>query len=256
MIRKNIMIAVILFCCGTVSFALNWHGSSFFSCGLDYTENFFSFLYNSQLSPELSAGIELTSAVGSDGGRFSFTQEAEFHIKGGNRYWKNGLIYYTDKTYSLVIQADYRFLVNFRFARLFAFYFGSGAHFVLRSDRYSIGKIYNYTNLRITPFLPTIDSGIRLNCMNSLKLRFHHEIGAMVGTEFYFRQYEIFDVDNIAAYYFYNMLSASVQVKLYKDVWLLAGYKNKIIAGLSCQNLTGRIFWSNTGFLGVNIELF
>lgn len=256
MIKKSVMIATVLFCCGAASFALNWHGSSFFSCGADYTENFFSFLYNTQLSPEFSAGIELNAAVGSDGERFSFTQEAEFHIKGGSRYWKNGLIYYTDKTYSLDVQADYRFFVNFRFVRPFAFYLGSGAHFVLRSDRYSIGKVYSYTNLRMTPFLPTIDSGIRLYCTDNLKLRFHHEIGAMVGTEFYFRQDELFDTDNIAAYYFYNMLSASAQVKLYKRVWLSVGYKNKIIAGLSCQNLTGRIFWSNTGYLGVNIELF
>lgn len=256
MIRKNIMIAVILFCGAVASFAVNWHGRSFFCGGLDYTENFFSFLYNTQLSPVFSAGIELTAAAGSYGARFSFTQEAEFHIKGGSRYWKNGLIYYTDKTYSLDIQADYRFLVNFRFIRPFAFYFGTGAHFVLRSDRYSIGKVYNYTNLRITPFLPTIDSGIRLNCTNNLKLRFHHEIGAMVGTEFYFRQDELFDTDNIAAYYFYNMFAVNAEVKLYKRIWFLVGYKNKIIAGLSCQNLTGRIFWSNIGFARVNVELF
>lgn len=250
------MIAVILFCCTAASFALNWHGRSFFCSGLDYTENFFSFLYNTQLSPEFSAGIELTAAAGSDGGKFSFTQEAEFHMKGGRKYWKNGLIYYTDKTYSLDIQADYRFLVNFKFVRLFAFYFGTGAHFVLRSDRYSIGKVYSYTNLRITPFLPTIDFGIRLQCTDNLKLKFNHEIGAMVGTEFNFREEELFDIDNIAAYYFYNIFAVNVEIKVYRRIWFLAGYKNRIIAGLSCNDLTGRIFWSNTGFMGVNIELF
>lgn len=256
MIKKSIVIVVILFCCAVASFALNWHGRSFVCSGLDYTENFFSFLYNTQLSAEFSTGIELTAAAESNGGRFSFTQEAEFHIKGGRKYWKNGLIYYTDKTYSLDVQADYRFLVNFRVVRLFAFYFGTGAHFVLRSDRYSIGTVYSYTNLRVTPFLPTIDFGIKLQCTNNLKLRFHHEIGAMIGTEFFFRQEKIFDIDNIGTYYFYNMFAANAQVKVYKRIWFLVGYKNKIIAGLSCNDLTGRIFWSNIGFVGVNIELF
>lgn len=255
MIRKCIMIAVTL-CCAAASFALNWHGRSFFCGGADYTENLFSFLYNTQLSPEFSGGIELTAAVGSDGGRFSFTQEAEFHVKGGRKYWKNGLVYYTDKTYSLDIQADYRFLVNFRFVRLFAFYCGTGAHFVLRSDRYSIGKVYSYTNVRATPFLPTVDFGIKLRWADNLKLKFHHEIGAVVGAEFHFRQGELFDIDNIATYYFYNMFAINAEMKICRRMWLLVGYKNKIIAGLSCNDLTGRIFWSNVGFAGVNIELF
>lgn len=254
--KRIIMIIVISFCCTMTSFAMQWNGRAFLCGSADYTENFFSFLYSSQLSPELLTGIELTSPIGNTGNKYSFTQEAELCVKGGNRYWKNGLVYYTDKTYSLNIQADYRFLVNFRYVKPFAFYFGTAAHFVLRSDRYSIGKVFNYTNLRVTPFLPTIDSGIRLWYKDLLRFRFHHEIGGIVGLAFYFRQEELFDADNVATYYFYNMFRINAEVKLYKRIWLTAGYQNKIIAGLSCQNLTGRIFWSNMGFLGVNVELF
>jgi hypothetical protein len=256
MMKKIVMIGFVLFCTVAASFAMKWQGNAFMYGAADYTENFFSFLYNSQLSPQLLTGIELSALIKNDDKRFFFTQEAEFSVKGGNRYWKNALVYYTDKTYSLDIQADYRFLANFRFVEPFAFYVGMGASFVTRSDCYSIGKVFNYTNLRVTPFLPTVANGIRLYYKDLLRFRFHDEIGAMVGLAFYFRQDEAFDLDNVATYYFYNMFRCSCEVKLYKRIWLAAGYQNKIIAGLSCQNLTGRIFWSNMGFLGVNVELF
>lgn len=257
MIKKRIILIVgVLFCSTMTSFAMQWSGRAFIHGGVDYTENFFSFLYNTQLSPNLLTGIELNSPVGNAGNKYSFTQEAELSVKGGNRYWKNDFVYYTDKTYSLDIQADYRFLVNFRFVNPFAFYLGTAAHFVVRSDRYSIGKVFSYTNLRVTPFLPTIDSGIKLWYKDLLRFRFHHEIGAMVGLAFYFRQEELFDIDNLAMYYFYNMVRITAEIKLYKRIWLVAGYQNKIMAGLSCQNLTGRIFWSNMGFAGVNVEIF
>ena len=254
--KKIITAAIILFCCITTSFAMKWNGRGFFCGGADYTENFFSFLYNSQLSPDFLTGLEMTAAIGNTDGKYSFTQEVEFNIKGGNRYWKNGLVYYTDKTNSLDIQADYRFLVNFRYISPFAFYFGMGAHFILRNDCYSIGKVFEYSNLRVTPFLPTIDFGIKLWYKNLLRLRVHHELGAMVGMMFYFREEEMFDIDNVATYYFYNMFGINAEVRLYRRVWLIVGYRNKIVAGLSCQDLTGRIFWSNMGFVGVNVELF
>ena len=78
----------------------------------------------------------------------------------------------------------------------------------------------------------------------------------MVGMMFYFREEEMFDIDNVATYYFYNMFGINAEVRLYRRVWLIVGYRNKIVAGLSCQDLTGRIFWSNMGFVGVNVELF
>lgn len=220
--------------------------------GGSYIEDFFSVIYQTQLTPSLKTGMEVIHPVFFSK-NLQLHHEIHYQLYGGNRYWKNKLIYYTDKTYSVSHSLDYKCLFEQLFFPFFSILYGSSAYFIVRSDQYSVGVPYYYTNIRITPFLPTLSFGVVFRITRFFQLRLLQEIGGTVGLELRSRNNKN---SKLSTNYILNhILHLDSSLRIYHKLWLYFSWQNILNANLNTHNLTGKIFWNNTIAAGVKFEI-
>ncbi len=220
--------------------------------GANYTEDTFTTIYRTQLSPIVMLQIDYERASMFNP-KINIRQQVKLQTASFNRYWKNHLLYYTDKTFSLNTAIVYRLLFNHNVNQYLSLLYGSALSTTIRIEQYSIGPEYHYKTLYITPLLPTIATGLHFNIPFGMKIEFLHELGTIPGVNVL--QIERYQPVSSMNYAIENRLGLRFEVKLYRIFSLFTSWDNVVSAYLDSIDLTGKIFWSNAISLGVTIEI-
>ncbi|HPO48944.1 MAG TPA: hypothetical protein PLO89_01335 [Spirochaetota bacterium] len=244
--RKKFFLASILLLFSTL-FIFPKNQISFFT-GINYNEEAYTVIYQTQLAPKFSFGFVNEKTVG----YFILSNSISFDFLIWNFYYKNNYLYFTDKTLSVDSPIEYNFRVLFPSYSSVKFIFGAGVSYNTRFDRYSMGKYFWYSRLKIEPLL-----------FGSLGLDFkiyflivslRESLGYLVSTFFLFNKEEFF------LYTFTNNLFHRIDLsfifKINSRIGLVIKWTNKYnwYNDLSIY-ITNYMSFQNTFSIGLDYEL-
>lgn len=230
------------------SFQLHPEQTLSFRGGAELVEEAYASIYRSQLTPLLSLTYKGTKRFL----KFKMENSLSTELLLWPFFFKNEGFYYDNSSLALAIPLEYSLTFRLPANRRAAFLTGFSLRGEARWDRYSLGRSYSYSELRLTPLLPLVNAGLYLKPCRLLEIVIREQLGATVNMLLFFSRgyyraifYQV---------YIYHSLQAELIFRLGARHSLLFGYRNSIRVNQSISDYHSTIFFRNLIYLGVRYE--
>lgn len=220
-----------------------------FSAGFNVTEEFFTVLYQTQYSPKFNLRFEIEKKFR----YFYLEHKLNLDFSLWNIYYKNNLLYYTDKTLSLDLPFDYEFSLNLTPIKQLNIIFGSGWALNLRFDRYSKGNFFWHSTLKFSPH-PFLSIGIGFNLFSRLDFFIKDSIGFFYS--YFFSYSKESYITSTYCTLVTNRFIVESSIKIVGRYRIYFGYTNRIEVFLDPSIFMPFLgYTTNFFYLGLKIEI-
>ena len=216
--------------------------------GIDYTEVFFAILNKIEISPFFISGFQYSFHYR----RITIGNSLDFSYYANNQYYKNNLLYYTDKTRTSDFTLTYQLSFKGERGTYFNSYCGGGFVIINRYEVYSIGKLLSFTENRILPY-PFIFAGFSFTPYKIIDFLVYSSAGAGIGYKGFYRDERFVRSGNDIS--IATVLNVESKVSITKNVSFFINWRNRLLVTLDLRDIIGTIFWSNTIYTGVLFEI-
>ena len=216
--------------------------------GSNGTDEFLYVHYKTGYAPLLNTAFYLEQKFK----RLILTHSWQAGFQFTNRYMKNFLLYYTDYTFDIYSETEYRLTCTKR-----TFYparpiWGASFGVLDRFATYSIGKLLYFSENSFIPY-SSIFMGIGYDPFKFLSFIHYHETTFGVGIRSDFIKNDFFQ--NRAQIVVAQSMHIEAQCNVSSRATLLIQWKNKLYALLDFEDIVGRVFWSNSIVTGIRYAI-
>ncbi len=247
--RIYLFVFVMLLGVSFQSYAFNRGDVLFYGgIGIDYTDVFFAILNKIEISPFFISGFQYSFHYR----RITIGNSLDFSYYTNNQYYKNNLLYYTDKTRTSDFCLRYQLSFKGERGTYINSYWGGGFEIVNRYEVYSIGKLLSFTENRILPH-PFIFAGFSFTPYKTIEFLVYSSAGAGIGYKGFYRDERFVRAGNDIS--IASVLNVESAVSITKNVSFFINWRNRLLVTLDLRDIVGTIFWSNSIYTGVLFEI-
>ena len=211
--------------------------------GLNFTEEAFVLQIRSQLSPNFFFKIKFEKRYLN----FTLFHQLKISFLAWPFFLKYNRPHYTDKTFTLNVPFEYELLFKIPPKKRVAFLAGTGLRFNVRWDRYSLGRLYWFSDVRILPlFFGVI--GIDLKIFNRFEIIYKYSISGIVSFLFCYSMDEYIRTQKNL--YCGNKNNLEFIVKFKKWYRMFIGWSNEIIFYFPLDGIFTTSYFLNDFYLG------